>query len=296
VVALVNSLRLTGHDEQIVVLSCGLDDRQQRLLAREADVVPGPTLNSIAHAFLLRAFGPRQRPAKAMILLDADLIVTSSLDLLFTLAGIGQIVAFADALRDRHSERWESELGLTDVRRQPYVNTGVMALPAAGGGLLLYRLEELQPRVDLRQSYWAEGVPDDPFYFLDQDILNALLASEFEPEDVTVLPHRLAPHPPFDGLKVDPASLHCQYASGEEPFVLHHVLAKPWLDRTSPNIYSALLPRLLLADDLPIRLEARDLPRRLRLPLLARAADRGTAVAHTVATSGRMLGALLGRQ
>jgi hypothetical protein len=292
-VALINSLRLTGHQERIVVLSCRLDERQERLLGREAELLAGPDLGSSTAAFLLRGLGPRQRPAKDMILLDADLVVTRSLEPLFALTAQGQIVAFADALQTRFSEKWELELGLPEVRRQVYVNTGILALPMGRGGRLLERLEELQSRVDQRRSYWTEGVPTDPFFFLDQDILNALLASEFDQKEVTVLPHRLAPHPPFDGIRVDPSSLRCRYLDGEEPFMLHHVLKKPWLHPTAPNSYSELLPRLLLEDDVAIRLQPRDLPRRLRTSLLGHAARQGSSVALAANASARALRGLL---
>jgi hypothetical protein len=286
-VALINSLRLTGNAERIVVLSCGLDTRQKGLLAREAEILPGPHLRSAPAAFLLRGRAPRERPAKEMILLDADLVITRSLAPLFSLAGTGQVVAFADALSDRFSERWEVELGLAPVRRQVYANAGFLALPAGSGHRLLSRLEELQTTVDESRSYWADGVPADPFFFLDQDIVNALLASEFDDDHVTVLPYRFAPHPPFECVRVDSATLRCRYPDGHEPFALHHVLSKPWLHRTAPNIYSKLLPRLLLEDDLPIRLESRELPRRLRTSIVGRAARRSSGAVAAIAAYRR---------
>src|SRR5947207_12079906 len=98
--------------------------------------------------------------------------------------------------------------------------------------------------------------------------------SEF-PDDVAALEQRLAPSPPFKGLRaVDRRSLTFRYRDGAEPYVLHHLWAKPWHAPTPPNHYSRLLPRLLLADDVPIRLEPGALPLRLRpgaLPELVRA-------------------------
>jgi hypothetical protein len=58
--------------------------------------------------------------------------------------------------------------------------------------------------------------------------------------------------------------------------LLHHFLAKPWLKATRSNIYSLLLPRLLLAPDVALRLEPEQLPLRLREGRLA-ATDRGRA-------------------
>src|SRR5439155_27337070 len=116
-----------------------------------------------------------------------------------------------------------------------------------------------------------------PFYFADQDVFNAILAADLEPDEIMMVEHRFAPHPPFRGLRlVDRGRLVCRYPDGARPFLLHHVLAKPWLKATRSNIYSLLLSRLLLAPDVALRLEPRQLPLRLREGCLA-AGDRGRA-------------------
>jgi hypothetical protein len=263
-VALVNSLRLAGQREPIVMLDCGLTAAQRRLLEREVTAVDAAGSDRVALPFLLRAKAPLQSPAETMLLLDADIIVTRSLELLFSLAETGRIVAFEDALPQRHCPAWQHELGLPTLRRQPYVNAGCLALPAESGLELLRRLDGYLPQTDVSRSFWGKGDADDPFFFLDQDVVNGLLAGSFDRSDVAVLPHRLAPHPPFSGLACDESSARCRYPDGEEPFFLHHVIRKPWLDPTPASPYTTLLTRLVLESDVPLRLTPRDLPLHLR--------------------------------
>src|SRR5207247_5704741 len=66
------------------------------------------------------------------------------------------------------------------------------------------------------------------------------------------------------------------YDDGERPFLLHHTMAKPWLQATPWNAYARLLPRLLLAPDVALRLRPDQVPLRLRQGPLA-AADRRRA-------------------
>jgi hypothetical protein len=70
-------------------------------------------------------------------------------------------------------------------------------------------------------------------------------------------------------------------------FGLHHIQAKPWLSDVVPNTYSRLLPRVLLADDLAIRLEPGMVPRKLRSGVVGAAARRrSAAVARLKALRG----------
>ena len=75
-VGLVNSLRLVGHREPILVLDTGLTDAQRALLEPQAEIVPSP---SDAPPWLLKTVAPLARPAAVMVLLDADLVVTRPL-------------------------------------------------------------------------------------------------------------------------------------------------------------------------------------------------------------------------
>src|SRR3954451_5060625 len=108
-VALVNSLRIHGHDESLVVVDCGLTRRQRALLAGHATLIAAP---EGIEPHLLKYVGPVQAPADVMLLIDADMIITRSLDPLIDDVREGKVVAFADPLSDRHFESWRELLEL----------------------------------------------------------------------------------------------------------------------------------------------------------------------------------------
>jgi hypothetical protein len=288
-VALVNSLRLLGYDEPIVFLDCGLEPEQRELLAREATVLPSQETTA---PHLLKAQAPLAQPAELMLLVDVDIVLTQSLKPLVEQAAAGKIVAFADRLSGRYDTRWQQALELErPPRRQIYINTGFLLLPREIGLRLLNRLRDCAPLADVDRSLYGHGKPEDALYFLDQDILNALLASEFPPQDLEVLPHRLAPHPPFKGIRIqDEATLDCAYSNGEQPYLLHHIQRKPWLSSVPANAYSRLLPRLLIEPDLALQLNPAELPLRIRRGTLGRLARQGGALAEGFARGRRYIG------
>lgn len=256
-VGLINSLRLQEHDEPIYVADCGLTETQRDRLCEHATLVP---VSTDGPPNLVKTVVPLAHPAPVMILIDADIIVAKRLDDLVDSAGSGKIVAFADRVVHRFDDRWSELLGLGPLRRHAYVNSGLLAVGREIGTPLLEQLAAGCRRVDAHLGYSVGGSSDYPFYYLDQDVLNAALATR-EPDELDVLSHELAPFPPFPGLRVnDEARLRCSYADGREPFLLHHVLGKPWLTATRWNIYSRLLARLLVGPDVAVRLEVDDVP------------------------------------
>jgi hypothetical protein len=290
-VALLNSLRLVGHDEPVFLVDAGLTPAQRHLMADHATLIPAPLG---AAAVFLTPIGPLEQPAEVAILLDADIIVTRPLTALIEAARDGRFVAFSDPNHDRFFPEWSGALELGPLRRQPYVNAGALFFPDSLGHRLLGPWIEGQAKVGLEQTRYGKGGLSDPFYFADQDVLNAIVAARLEPDEIMTLEQRLAPHPPFAGLRlVDGKGLLCRYADDAEPFLLHHVLAKPWLKATRTSIYSLLLSRLLLGADVALRLEPGQLPLRLRAGWLARA-DRGRAdlQASVYAHARRQLGRL----
>jgi hypothetical protein len=267
-VALLNSLRLQGHEEPFVVLDCGLDPGQKELLRPHATLVRAPS--GLAPS-LLKGVAPLSRPARVMALLDADIIVTRPLDKLLENAARRKIVAFAND-RGRFFPEWGSLLGLAPPRRQSYLSSGALFLEASLAEQVLKLLRDLQTRIDFSHSWLEAGTEEYPFFFADQDVLNAILASEVPPDQVVALPNYLAPNLPFRGLQViDEARLRCVYPDGAEPFMLHHFVMKPWLVTVRTNVYSRLLTRVLLGPDVRLRLEPKQLPLRLRTGRLARA-------------------------
>jgi hypothetical protein len=261
VVSLINSLRLLGHKEAIFVADCGLSAAQRRMLAGEATLVDGANVDAPHFA---KTVAPLAHPSDVMVLIDADIIVTRPLTELIEEGRSGKVVAFADEVAHRFDPRWSELLGLGGLRHQPYVNSGLVVVPHTLGVGILMQVRRGLPRVEVRRTIVGEGTSDYPFFYLDQDVLNAVLSTR-PAESINILDHGLAPFPPFHGLQlIDSGSLRCVYRDGREPFALHHVLRKPWLVPTRPNVYSRLLSRLLLESDVAIRLDEDDVPLRFR--------------------------------
>jgi hypothetical protein len=129
-------------------------------------------------------------------------------------------------------------------------------------------MDDRQRRVEFERGYLAANEPGYPLLYLDQDVLNAVLASRIADGRVVTLERRLEAIPPFAGLElVDERTLRCAYADGAEPYLLHHFSAKPWLRATPEGIYTQLLRRLLLGPDLTVRVPKRELPLHLRMGL-----------------------------
>jgi hypothetical protein len=278
-VGLVNSLRLVGHREQIYVADCGFAESQRRRLTGHVTLVDPPRADS---PHLQKTTAPLAHPADVMILIDADMIVVRRLDELVEQARRGKLVAFVDDVASRFDPRWSELLGLEPVRRHPYVNSGLVVLERATGIPLLERLAADCIRIDATRGFRGSGDPEYPFYYLDQDVLNAILAT-CEEERLDLRDHALAPIPPFRGLQIlDEGSLRCSYDDGREPFVLHHVLRKPWLDATPWSIYSRLLTRLLLRPDVALPIRREDVPLRLRPGPAGWAEKRRSALQSTV--------------
>lgn len=283
-VALLNSLRLVGHREPFVVLDAGLAPDQRERLSRHAEVLPAPPGG---HPVLLKWVAPIGRPSRVTVIVDADVVLVRSVASLLSQAAKGSIVAFADQHPDRYSPRWGEFVGPGPGRRQPYVNAGFLVLPEGIGRQALERVADAQSRIDLSGTRLGDADVDDPFYHPDQNVWNGVLSTLVQPDQLTVLPYELAPHAPFRGVELEDArSLACRYPDGAMPYLLHHIQRKPWLSPTRANAYSRLLPRLLLASDLELRLEQTELPLRFREGILA-SVERLRAETYAVAREQR---------
>jgi hypothetical protein len=266
VVGLLNSLRLVGHEEPLFILDCGLDPRQREQLALHSRVVPAPTDGAPTS---VKNILPLAHPADVMVLLDADVIVTRRLDEVIALARRGRLVAFTDDTPGRFFEEW-ADLGLGVPRRQTYVSAGHLLVPFALADTMMRRVDELAASVDVARTFVAGGDPRDPLYYLDQDVVNAVLATLIPEERLEILDARLVGYTPFSGLRlVHELSLTCRYHDGSQPLLLHHILDKPWLRALPENVYSRLLIRLLTGPDLTVNPDTRHLPVRLRTGRLA---------------------------
>lgn len=266
-VALVNSLRLLGHDEPVYVLDCGFEDWQREALERDEGVRVRPRPLEW-HPMLLKTVLPLAEPASVMAVVDVDIIFSRRLDPLVDLARqTEKPVLFPDLWSDRFDSRWE-ELGFGPPVPHRYAASGQFVLPAGSG------------RVFLEQ--WAAGLErfaanptlsdptldplTNPFRFPDMDVLNALLGTVIALDAFEFAGIDTASYPPFEDVAVaDAQSLRLSTTSAAEPpILLHHFMGKPWNHLVAPNVYSRLLMRLLTGSDLSVRMPKRHIPFSLR--------------------------------
>src|SRR5690348_17064369 len=157
-VALINSLRIHGHDEEIFVTDCGLTTAERRIISNEATLLSAPE----DAPYLLKYVGPTTHPADVMVMLDADIIITRPLAPLAASARAGKVVAFVDRLHDRYFPEWEQLLDLPPLRRRPYVNSGFLLVPRERGLELLASLRRGQRKIDLSQTFLGSSAPEYP--------------------------------------------------------------------------------------------------------------------------------------
>ena len=273
-VALLNSLRLTGHEGEFVALDCGLTPTQRERLAPYCQVKTAEREEGYStHPLKPVAWQPDVDGVSVMI--DSDIIVTGSLKPLLRDAAAGRIAAFVQwGVRDRWFPEWESALGLTaPVRRQPHVCAGLIAFSVSARPNLLDRWREVS-RQALRASKdprnaaldWTE----DPFRYVEEDALNAILKSEVIPEALAAYDHALAPmtFSPESVQIRDAERLRCVHG-GQDTVLLHHSGSpKPWQRRLWVVVpypaFAGLLPRVLFSEDVPLKLEHGDVPAWLR--------------------------------
>ena len=265
-VAMINSLRLQGHEEPVYVLDCGLTAQQRALLATEVTLVDAPSTQA---PHLLKTVAPLAYPSDVMILIDADMVATRSLDPLIEQAAEGRLIAFANN-EDRWVAQWGDLLDLGQLERRPYACSGLVLLGGALGFEVLELLDDRQRLVDYGRSFYGTNDLSYPFRFPEQDVLNAIIQARLDEQTAAILAHRLAPMPPFDRIeRSGPDSLGWAFDDGTVPYVLHQFLRKPWLERMYHSPYSQLLSRCLLGSDLAIRVPPAWVPRRFRGGLAA---------------------------
>ena len=245
--ALVDSLRVNRYDGTIVVVDTGLSFAQREALAGAVVLETAPP-GLPSH--YVKVVGPLSRPDDVMVFIDADILCVRPIDELAQRAHEGAIVVFEDIGRVGYSDRlwrdWEERLSLGVLQPSTYVNSGFIALPRDVGIAFFEGLRFALDRIDPEETYIhsPEGDVERPFVFADQDVVNALLASETFHSHRAVLPYACAPHAPFEGVRVDGA-LGCVDTAGNRPYLLHHALQKPWLGALPSNPYTELLPRYL---------------------------------------------------
>jgi hypothetical protein len=264
-VALLNSLRLSGHREDLVILDNGLTPGQRRRLAEHTTVVDRPAgLTGSAYfakpyPFVLGATG-------TAVLIDSDMIVAQSLARPLALAAEGKICLFPDPPVDRGRwfAEWEEGFELSaPPRHQTYLNAGFVALSIQQWPHLLERWSTACSRIPPDRHFTREN---QPFRDGDQDALNAILMSEIDATSIEVLPEWGELYADGqDATIADEERLIC-LRDGKAASILHHSgRRKVWqpggracLSAGEP--YVRLLPRVLFGDDVVLRLKRDDVP------------------------------------
>jgi hypothetical protein len=266
-VAMLNSLRLTGNEGELVFLDDGLSEDQRRRLEPYARL-QAMSRDAVARPTLLKPSVHELHAGGVAVLIDSDIVVTSALDDIVDRAAEGKVCAYPDhpdALT-RIFEEWVEVFGLqAPLHQRTYVNAGFLAVGGDLAPRLLRRWWETTER--LLEEPWT---PDarSPTWDLDQDSLNALLMSEVAPDEVVDLQGMALPPELYRTRVADERTL-ASTLDGRPVRLLHYTgTPKPWdargWTRSRRDAYTELLPRLLFADDVPIRLRLDEVPVWLR--------------------------------
>lgn len=280
VVALLNSLRLTGNELPLTVLDLGFLSWQRDLLEPFCEVVD-PAERDVLPV-LMKTFAPSRSSADVIVLIDADVIVTGSLQPVIDAATRGLVYGFVDGPASRRCfAEWTDLFALqAPLRRQPYVNAGFVAVSRRWHPGLLGRWEGCCHALRGRKVL-SDTVESDPVWLPDQDALNALLMSEVPSERVAfgMVPGMvLGPDALRAAQVVDLDALECRL--GTEPVALLHSVGtpKPWQPDARwnyrVNAYTRCLSRVLSANDVALRVPDEHIPRWLRSDLGARLSER----------------------
>ena len=272
VVCLLNSLRLSGNDVELVILDIGLSANQRERLAPHARLVE-PSAEVREAPLLMKPFPHTLDPQGTVVVIDSDMMVTRPLDPVLELAERGKVCMFADIedQRDRFIPEWREAFGLAaPLRRRRYMNAGFIAHSRRHWPDLLRRYWELCSRIPRDRTLVSGADYDQPFWGGDQDAINALLMSEVDSDAVVELPQAEGPSPELmhDVRVLDERTLRCEL-NGHLPYLLHYWGGpKPWQPRAwmrvTRDAYVRLLPRVLLAPDAPVRMRRDELPLWLR--------------------------------
>ena len=271
--SLLNSLRLTGHDQELVVLDEGLTaDQRARLdpLMRLVELPEG----RLGHPALAKPYPHLLDPTGVVTLIDSDIIVTRSLAPALADAAAGKIAAYRDheTTEARWFAEWEEGFELLGPpRRQTYVNAGFVAFSQERWPDFLTRWRKACARIRSTASGCCRA--GSPGYC---DRARALLGRrpgrpQRDPDGGGRHGGTRGPaHPRGARLARRGRDRRPRDARvplrGKPAALLHFSLApKPWdpkgWKRVRRNAYVELLPRLLFASDLALRLDPQEVVR-----------------------------------
>jgi hypothetical protein len=237
----------------------------------------------------VKPFPTLLEPRGLVVVIDSDLLVTSSLEPILERAASGKICVFPDAPADleRWFAEWEEGFELkAPLRRQTYVNSGFVVLSPTHWPTFLRRWWDACQLIPVRRDTWADV---EPFADHDQDAFNALLMSEFPVDAVELLPGY-----EWDVRQIsvdDAETLRCSVNGVPEPLL--HAWQKPkvWQSRASlrGSAYERLLPRVLFGSDVEVRLAVEQVSLWLRPGRAGRLSSRTLSARNTIPDDLRRL-------
>jgi hypothetical protein len=271
-VALLNSLHLTGHaDLPVVVLDGGLTPNQRSAIERFAALVPPPPGARMGTA-LAKAEVASLEPSGVVLVIDADCIVTGSLREVVRRATAGQICAVRDDSGpgfERRFPEWEGLFELHAAVRDvgTYVNCGFLCLSTDHWPDVLPRWAELTRR--LPPGRYVRGSTANPIRNADQDVFNAILMSEVPERALHVLPVGTMAYSQWRHARASDVGSLCVSVGVVPSTVVHFSLApKPWAPggwkRVGREPLLPLLGRCLVGDGLLLEPERLSVPWWLR--------------------------------
>jgi hypothetical protein len=277
--AMLNSLRITGHDHEIVFGDCGLRADQRARLEPHSMIVEIPAAET-RDPTLLKSFPHVLDVHGVLVFIDSDMIVTDDLGPVLELAAEGRICAFGDPELDRRFPEWVDLFDLSaPLREQRFISAGFLAWSHAHWPGLLARWRELCERIPPGATLAHGATNRDPFAQGDQDALNALLMSEVPLEAVAILPDAERPVWLTTQVRiVNERALACRFGEAVPKLIHADGSRKPWQTRmwwrVRNDAYVRFFRRLVFADDAIVSVEPPEVPIWLRPTRL------GTACLH----------------
>jgi hypothetical protein len=262
-VALLNSLRLTGHEHELIVLDRGLTGPQRDALDGQATLYELPD-ERIVHPNFVKPFPARMELRDVVVLIDSDMIVTTSLEPILERAAGGKICAFPNHYSDlwRRFDGWSELFGLAaPLRSEMYLNGGFIAASVDHWPTFFRRWWEACERAE---AHFVSARDPELVAQWDQDPLNAILMSEVPREAVEVLP---AYEWHLDRVEIeDELTLRCRAGEQLQPLLHTPRTPKVWQPggwrhvEYQTRAYVRLMPRVLFGEDVALRLSPSELP------------------------------------
>lgn len=268
---MLESLRHSGNTAAAFVLDLGLQPEERERLSGMATLLALPAEAKGLHPRQMKATADLFWSSGTVVLLDADMIITSPLDDMIELAREGKVAVHPDhdITTGKQFPEWADAFELSaPLRPQPYVNCTPLAISLDHWPGFFERWRTTCLR--LPPDWQTQGYLG-PFGLPAQDAMNALLMSEIPAEAVWIGAKERTVH--ADALAeveiLDARSLRCRYR-GASPVVLHFGgtpkawEGSGWRRIRAGDAYVRLLRRLLFGPDACVLIQPREVPPWLR--------------------------------